>query len=91
MRVIDLPEVPQRGLNYITGRPPFTQEAELRLFRQLRIDWLLTKNSGGAAGLPKLAAARALGLPVAMVQRPLAAGPAVASVDAALTWLEALE
>jgi precorrin-6A/cobalt-precorrin-6A reductase len=50
----------------------------------------VTKNSGGAATYPKIAAARALGLPVIVVARPEKPGGVaeVASAEAALDWLE---
>ena len=55
----------------------------------MRIDVLVTKASGGEATYAKLVAARRLGLPVLMVQRPPPPpGPVVDSVAAALAWLE---
>jgi len=92
-RRIDPPRAPFPFANgeFLIGRPPFTEEDEARLFRGLGIDWLVTKNAGGAGGWPKLAAARALGLPVAMIARPpQPEGPRVASVAAALDWVTAL-
>ena len=55
-----------------------------------RVDTLITKNSGGQATVAKLAAARALGLPVVMVQRPAVpvGVPEVADVKSAVEWLE---
>jgi precorrin-6A/cobalt-precorrin-6A reductase len=62
---------------------------EIALMRRFRIDAVLTRNAGGPGGWPKIAAARALGLPVYMVARPRSmAGPVVPSVDDALNWLE---
>ena len=54
-----------------------------------QVDVLVTKNSGGAATYPKIAAARALGLPVIMVAPPSkpAHVPAVETVDDAVAWL----
>jgi precorrin-6A/cobalt-precorrin-6A reductase len=51
---------------------------------------VVTKNSGGTATYPKIAAARALGLPVIIVARPEKPGGVaeVASAEAALDWLE---
>jgi len=52
------------------------------------VDGLVAKDSGGSAAAPKLAAARALGLPVVLVDRPPApAGGTVATVTDALAWV----
>ncbi|MEM5468204.1 cobalt-precorrin-6A reductase [Celeribacter marinus] len=71
-RVVDTPRdpFPMPHGAWISGRPPFTVEAEVALFRELKPDWLVVKNAGGAAGRAKLDAARALGLSVAMIARP---------------------
>ncbi len=75
----------------ITARPPFTQASEHQLFRDLAISHLVTKNAGGAAGLPKLMAARALGLQVFMVDRPRwsSHGPRLDVPDRALDEIRA--
>jgi len=52
------------------------------------IEVLVTKNSGGTATAAKLAAARALNLPVIMVSRPeVPDAQCVESVDEAVVWL----
>ena len=54
-----------------------------------RIDTVIAKNSGGAATYGKIAAARALGIDVIILRRPPAPdGPAVATVDDAIVWLD---
>lgn len=70
----------------IRHRPPFDEAAERALMEAERIEVLVTKNSGAAATAPKLAAARALGLPVIVVARP----PRPEGVDAVATPREAL-
>jgi precorrin-6A/cobalt-precorrin-6A reductase len=57
-----------------------------------RVDVVVTKNSGGAATYPKIAAARSLGLPVIVVARPETplGVEEVASTGATLDWLERL-
>lgn len=72
----------------IASRGPFDTDGETRLMTDYRIDCLATKNSGGAATYPKIAAARALGLPVIMVRRPPPPdAEGVETVDAAIEWL----
>ena len=74
----------------IQARAPFHEAAERALMEREGVDVVVTKNSGGAATYPKIAAARALGLPVIVVARP--AKPRgveeVSSAEAALEWLE---
>jgi precorrin-6A/cobalt-precorrin-6A reductase len=66
--------VPDRALPahwlLLVARPPLRVESEMALMRRHRITVAVTKNAGGGATAAKLAAARALGLPVVMVERP---------------------
>ncbi|MGF9761307.1 cobalt-precorrin-6A reductase [Microvirga sp. 0TCS3.31] len=74
----------------IRDRAPFDEAAERALMERERVTVVVTKNSGGAATYPKIAAARAIGLPVIVVARPekpRGIGE-VADADAALEWLE---
>ncbi|WP_395298494.1 cobalt-precorrin-6A reductase [Kitasatospora hibisci] len=89
-RSVDPPEPPMpAALDVLLDRGPFTLDGERALLREHRIDVLVTKDSGGAATAPKLTAARQLGLPVVVVQRPAppAGVPVAESVPAALDWL----
>jgi precorrin-6A/cobalt-precorrin-6A reductase len=53
------------------------------------IDVVVTRDSGGSQTAAKLTAARELGRPVVMVDRPPApAAPTVATVTDAVAWLE---
>jgi precorrin-6A/cobalt-precorrin-6A reductase len=71
----------------LQAQPPFTLAAETALMRKHRIDTLVTKQSGGPTDA-KLAAARACGAQVVMIQRPAPPpGDAVDNVDAALAWM----
>jgi precorrin-6A/cobalt-precorrin-6A reductase len=80
---------PLRNGRCLHGTPPFTIDGEIALMRRFRIDAVLTRNAGGPGGWPKIAAARALRLPVYMIARPrIAMGPEVRSVEAAMHWLE---
>jgi precorrin-6A/cobalt-precorrin-6A reductase len=75
--------------DYITGRGPFAEADERALLERHRIDIIVAKNSGGAATYGKIAAARALRLPVILLRRPALPGaPAVETVEAAVAWLD---
>jgi precorrin-6A/cobalt-precorrin-6A reductase len=74
---------------YITGRGPFDEADERAMLEQHRIDVIVAKNSGGGATYGKIAAARALGLPVIMLRRPAMPDvEAVETVDDAVAWLD---
>ncbi|WP_431681836.1 cobalt-precorrin-6A reductase [Kitasatospora sp. KL5] len=92
-RSVDAPERPlPPRLEVLLDRGPFTPDGERAVFREHRIDVLVTKDSGGAATAPKLAVARELGLPVVIVRRPEppAGIPVAEDVPAAVAWLGAL-
>jgi precorrin-6A/cobalt-precorrin-6A reductase len=59
---------PSQG-SVIMGRGPFSVDDEIALMRKYKIEWLVSKNSGGAASYAKIEAARALLIPVMMVGR----------------------
>jgi precorrin-6A/cobalt-precorrin-6A reductase len=73
------PRLPLEYAIYVTARGPFAEADEIALMRAHQIEILIAKNSGGDATYGKIAAARALGLPVIMLRRPLL--PAMPSVD----------
>lgn len=87
-------ETPDQGclppeLVLLRQRGPFDREAEERLLREQAIDVVVSKNAGGNATYAKIAAARALAVPVVMIARPdKPAGQVVASPEAALAWLD---
>lgn len=72
------------GAKFVLERGPFDEAAERLLMEEHTIETVMAKNSGGAATYAKIAAARALKLPVVMVARP--GGP---RADAAETVDEA--
>lgn len=82
------PVVPPR-MHLVLDRGPFTLDAERALLREHHIDVLVTKDSGGAATAPKLAAAREFGIPVVVQRRPgLPDGVAVVgTVAEAVGWV----
>lgn len=90
-RQIDPPEqvFPFPNGEYLIGRPPFSVQDEYRLFQDLKVDWLVVKNAGGAASRTKLDAARRLAMPVLMLDRPPPPdGPRVQTAQQALVWIK---
>jgi precorrin-6A/cobalt-precorrin-6A reductase len=76
---------------FIAERPPFSLEAEHTLMQRERIDVVVSKNSGSPETYAKIAAARALRIPVVMIDRPhKPAGTPLPDAAAALNWLESL-
>jgi precorrin-6A/cobalt-precorrin-6A reductase len=90
VRAIEPPDpMPLVNAHVVLARGPFDESSEFELMRRHRIEAVVAKNSGGDAAAAKLAAARRLGLPVVMVERPpMPAGPRVTGVDDALAWLD---
>lgn len=89
IRCVEPPEgaLPRRYL-LMFDRGPFDVDDEHNLLRRHRIDVVVTKNSGGQATAAKLEAARALHIPVIMIERPPAAPvPTVHSVPEAAQWI----
>jgi precorrin-6A/cobalt-precorrin-6A reductase len=84
-------ELPPR-LEVILDRGPFDVAGETALLRRYAIDVLVTKDSGGAMTAAKLTAARDLGLPVFMVDRPPPPSgfPVVSDIAPATHWVTAL-
>ena len=91
VRLVDEPAdpIPLARHRLICARGPFTEDDERALLTTHGIDCLVTRASGGQATAAKLAAARALALPVVMVRRPAPpSGACVSSVADALAWIE---
>lgn len=92
-RQIDPPDqpFPFEGGEFLIGRPPFSVDEEVALFRRLGVEWLVVKNAGGVASRTKLDAARQLGIAVLMIRRPAQPQAArVETVDEALEWIARL-
>ncbi|SDN02019.1 precorrin-6A/cobalt-precorrin-6A reductase [Actinacidiphila guanduensis] len=90
LRSVDPPQPPApRRLRVLLDRGPFTLDGERALLRAHAIDVLVTKDSGGPATAPKLAAAREAAVPVVVVRRPPPPDgvPTVPDVAAALAWV----
>lgn len=90
MRSIDPPDpsIPLPPGKLLLDRGPFSLDSERELLREYQIQAIVSKNSGGDATYAKIIAARELGLPVVMVQRPLVPdGEVVTNVAGAIEWL----
>lgn len=72
LRFVDAPATPPALPRHtlVVDRGPFSVEADMALMREQAIDLILCKNGGGSGAQAKLIAARALGLPVMMIDRP---------------------
>jgi precorrin-6A/cobalt-precorrin-6A reductase len=93
VRIVDAPDrLPLRDYRVVTARGPFSLAGELQLLAQHHIGLVVAKNSGGAATYAKIEAARQLGLPVIMIERPAIAldpqSPAVAAIEDVLAWIQ---
>ena len=92
-RQIDPPdrEFPFENGRFLVGSPPFSVAQEEALFAELGVDWLVVKNAGGVGPATKLTAARALGIQVAMINRPPPVeAPRATTVAEALDWVATL-
>ncbi len=88
LRCVEPPDPVPAGVEVLLDRGPYALDGELALLRGFEV--LVTKDSGGTATRAKLDAARALGLPVVVVDRPvLPPAASVAGVDAAERWVRA--
>ena len=91
MRSIDPPEIELPNSKMLLDRGPFSLEQERKLLREYQIQAIVSKNSGGDATYAKIIAARELGIPIVMVQRPARAeGEKVTSIEEAIAWLQQL-
>lgn len=90
LRLVDPPQspLPLPNTHVLVSRGPFTEAGDRALMEAHEIDLVVSKNSGGSGAYAKIAAARSLGLPVIMIQRPdIGPRPEAASVEAVLSWI----
>jgi precorrin-6A/cobalt-precorrin-6A reductase len=91
LRFVDAPEqppiLPRHSL--IVDRGPFTATGDSALMEAHAIDLVVCKNAGGSGAQAKLVAARDLGLPVLMIDRPAIPGRTeVYRPEDVLAWLD---
>lgn len=90
LRLVDPPEapLPLPDAHAVIARGPFSEAGDRALLETHRIDLILAKNAGGSGARAKLDAARALGLPVILIDRPeVPDRPVAASVAEVMAWL----
>jgi precorrin-6A/cobalt-precorrin-6A reductase len=89
LRQIDAPAEPLPfAARLVLGRPGTDPAEEAALFQAERVTHLVCRNSGGGRGYAKIAAARALGLPVILIRRPPEPdGPILRRLEDAMAWL----
>ncbi|NWJ23171.1 cobalt-precorrin-6A reductase [Rhizobium sp. RM] len=90
VRSVDPVEPPLKlpDIRYITARGPFVLDDEIAMLNDNGIEIVVSKNSGGNASYGKIEAARQLGIPVIMIERP--ERPDVATVPDIDTALAAI-
>ena len=89
-RLVDAPEgaLPLPDCAVEVSRGPFTVEGDVALMQAHGIELVVSKNSGGSGARAKIDAARALGLPVLMIDRPaLPERAEVHEVQGVIDWL----
>jgi precorrin-6A/cobalt-precorrin-6A reductase len=90
LRLVDPPAgaLPLPNASVVIARGPFDAAGDEALLRHHRITHIVAKNAGGAATEAKLIAARALSLPVILIERPdLPQRQAVSTVPEVMEWL----
>jgi len=90
LRLVDPPDgpLPLPKAEVVVDRGPFDAAADQALMVRHGTEIVVSKNSGGTGAYAKIAAARALGLPVVMIDRPDAPDRAeLHDIAAVLDWI----
>ncbi|MTI03850.1 cobalt-precorrin-6A reductase [Roseibium sp. RKSG952] len=89
LRLVDEPnELPLPNCEVVVSRGPFSLDDDLALMKRHGTELVVSKNAGGTGARAKLDAARALGVPVLMIDRPaLPQRTELSSVAQVLDWL----
>lgn len=91
LRLVDQPTGPLPfPAEVVVARGPFDVAGDTALMQEHGTEVVVAKNAGGKGAVAKIAAARALGLPVVMIDRPVLPPRAVVhSVAGVMAWLGA--
>ena len=89
LRLVDaMDPLPLPHAKAIIARGPFDEVGDRSLMQAHRITYLVAKNAGGRGARAKMDAARALGVPVILIDRPVLPDRQVAgSVEGVMDWL----
>ncbi len=90
LRLVDPPANPPPFPDHVVlvDRGPFSEAGDLALMQRHKIDLVVSKNAGGTGAYAKIAAARALNLPVIMIDRPaLPPRPEAHATAQVLDWI----
>ncbi|MFL4470421.1 cobalt-precorrin-6A reductase [Tateyamaria armeniaca] len=90
LRLVDPPSSPPPFSDHyvLVSRGPFTSDDDRALMQEHAIDLVVSKNAGGIGAYAKIEAARALHLPVIMIDRPAIPERAESySVTEVMAWL----
>lgn len=91
LRLVDAPEaaLPLPDTTVVLARGPFDAASDRALMLDHGISHIVSKNAGGSGAEAKLIAARALRLPVVMIERPqVPERHILACVDEVMAWLD---
>ena len=90
LRLVDAPDgpLPLPDCAVEVSRGPFTVEQDTALMQRHGIELVVAKNAGGSGARAKVDAARALSIPMLMIDRPaLPQRAEVHDIDAVFDWL----
>lgn len=90
LRLVDAPTgaLPLPQVRVVVARGPFDVDDDNALMRDHGTEIIVAKNAGGKGAVAKIAAARALGLPVVMIDRPAVPNrPVARKVSEVMAWL----
>ncbi|NOD92043.1 cobalt-precorrin-6A reductase [Ruegeria sp. HKCCD4884] len=89
LRLVDDPDsLPLPNAEVVVARGPFTEADDCALMQRHGTQLVVSKNAGGSGARAKLDAARVLGLPVLMIDRPvLPQRTELTTVAQVLDWL----
>jgi precorrin-6A/cobalt-precorrin-6A reductase len=91
LRFVDAPAMPPALPRHslVVDRGPFSVEGDLALMQAHGIDLVVSKNAGGTGAEAKIIAARQMGVPVVMIDRPtMPARMEMHAPEAVLRWLD---